>query len=104
MKSSGKTVVCLLSALALSMGAKALISDQPNAAYHNIVDRNAFGLKPPPDPKTLTPPVIVDPLPKITLTGITTILGRKIVFLTVASKKSGVPPEALMLMEGQGQG
>ena len=59
-----------MSALALSMGAKALVLDQPNALYHSIVDRNAFGLKPPPDPKTLTPPVPVDPLPKITLTGL----------------------------------
>lgn len=40
-------------------------------------------------------------IPKITLTGITTILGRKVAFVTIASAKPGLPAEFLMLTEGQ---
>jgi hypothetical protein len=52
------------------------VTPEPSATpYEGIVDRNAFGLKPPPpppDPEASKPPPV-----KITLTGITTILGNK---------------------------
>jgi hypothetical protein len=43
------------------------------------------------------------PPPKITLTGITTILGKKVTFLTVPPTKPGAAPESVMLAEGQAQ-
>jgi hypothetical protein len=43
------------------------------------------------------------PPPKITLTGITTILGKKVTFLTTPPVKPGTPPESVMLAEGQAQ-
>lgn len=51
-------------------------SDNP---YQAIVVRNVFRLKdppPPPDPEAVKPPA-----PKITLTGISTILGKKLAFM-----------------------
>src|SRR5689334_1444141 len=67
--------------------------------YFEIPNRNVFGLKPQlvqsPD---LSPPAA--PRPKVTLIGITTILGRKIAFLTVATG-TGSPRESSMLAEGQ---
>lgn len=69
--------------------------------YQQIAERNVFRLSEPvvsvivPQP----PPIV---LPKITLTGITTILGRRIVFLTVAGTRPHQAAESFMLSEGQG--
>jgi hypothetical protein len=74
--------------------------------YEAIVSRNAFGLKPPPNPADLikTPePVVAD----IKLQGITTILGRKQVLLKVKQPAAPGQPasdESLMLAEGQRDG
>jgi hypothetical protein len=58
------------------LAAASAITPEPSATpYEGIIDRNAFGLKPPPpppDPEAAKPPPV-----KITLTGITTILGNK---------------------------
>ena len=81
----------------------------PEAApdqYHAIPERNAFGLRPPDAPPTLTNPPA--PLPKITLTGITTILGNKRALMKVMPR--GQKPgetnkeESLILTEGQRDG
>ena len=53
--------------------------------YQGIVDRNVFGLRPPPPPPD--PELNKPPPPKITLTGITTILGN-----ARALMKSPPPP------------
>jgi len=75
--------------------------------YTGIVERNSFGLKPPPDPadavKPPPPPVSAD----IKLQGITTILGRKQVLLKI--KVPAKPPEpahekAVVLDEGLREG
>jgi len=68
--------------------------------YQAIVERNVFGLKPPPAPVAEAPPP-APPL-KITLTGITTILGNKRALMSVAVPNK--PPETYMLTEGQRQG
>jgi len=74
--------------------------------YSAIVERNSFGLKPPPNPADLIkppPPVVAD----IKLQGITTILGRKQVLMKV--KVPAKPPEpardqSLVMGEGQREG
>src|SRR5438094_9886998 len=80
MKDHGKTVVCLLSSLMLVTGVKAMPADSANP-YQGIVDRNVFGLKPPPPPPKTEPDR--PPLPPITLTGIITILGNKRALMNV---------------------
>jgi hypothetical protein len=73
--------------------------------YQGIVDRNVFGLKDPPPPPP--PPEPPKPPVNITMTGITTLLGKKRVFLTVTvSPKPGAPavPTSFMLFEGEHQG
>jgi len=72
--------------------------------YQGIVDRNIFNLHPPPPP--LDPSELARkqaPIPKLTLNGITTILGTKNVILTMPASKPGAAPETLMLAEGQAQ-
>lgn len=84
--------------------ASGIADTQESRPYSAIVDRNVFNLHPPPPP--------VDPadlaknkvqIPKLTLNGITTILGKKIVFLTMPATKPGGPPQSLMLAEGQAE-
>jgi hypothetical protein len=103
-----KTLLCLvggLSACSLTISAWGNTGDNP---YKTIVDRNVFGLKPPPpsgpaegtEPKT--------PPPKITLTGITTILGNKRALMKTppAAVKPGEQPreQSYILSEGQRDG
>jgi hypothetical protein len=72
-----------------------------NSPYAEIAKRNVFGLSAPvitvvaPTTKPLA-------LPKITLTGITTILGRRMAFLTISAVKAGEAAESFMLAVGQG--
>lgn len=80
-------------------------SDNP---YQNIVDRNVFSLKPPPpppDPTEVAKPTAL----KITLTGITTILGNKRVLMKTPPPpgKPGEGPkteQSYILTEGQREG
>jgi len=68
--------------------------------YQWIKDRNLFRLIPPPEDQKPVPP---QP-PKITLTGITTILGKKLVLINVLPKaKPGeqAKPQSLILTVGQ---
>ena len=74
--------------------------------YQEIVDRNLFGLKPPPSAESQAPPK--PEMPKLTLTGITTILGNKRALLKTAPKpgKQGeaAKEESYILAEGQRDG
>jgi hypothetical protein len=107
MKHSGKMLVCLgsLAACALARGVPAEAPDNP---YQSIIDRNVFSLKPPPpppDPTEANKPQVV----KITLTGITTILGNKRVLMKAAppQAKPGEAPkteQSYILTEGQRDG
>jgi len=104
-------LICLVSGLAVCTTARAVpvnsaeTSDNP---YQSIVDRNVFSLKPPPppaDPTEVNKPVVV----KITLTGITTILGNKRVLMKTPPPpaKPGQGPQteqSYILTEGQREG
>jgi len=97
------SVICCLTLLFVCVNARA-IADNP---YQAIVDRNVFALKPPPPPVKVDPEANKPPPPPITLTGITTILGSKRVFLSVNMPPK--PPEqgkvqSFMLSEGQRDG
>ena len=65
----------LLAGVVGSAAAWGVTSEPAASPYEGIVDRNAFGLKPPPPPPD--PEAAKPPPAKITLTGITTILGNK---------------------------
>lgn len=67
--------------------------------YNGIVERNVFNLRAP-VPPIAENPVATTVIPKIKLTGITTILGRKVAFITIASPK---PESAEFVMLGEGQ-
>lgn len=96
----GKTFVYVLGGILLSASVQALIADSFGNPYNRIVERNLFNLKQPaPPPSNVPPPT---PPPTITLTSITTILGKKLVTMTVPGKP-GQPIQNLMLAEGQGQ-
>src|SRR5262245_40945684 len=85
MKHGGKLLIGLAGAFAFWTIAKAAETEPSSNPYQNIIDRNVFALKPPPpppDPEATKPPPV-----KITLTGITTILGNK-----RALMKSPAPP------------
>lgn len=98
----GRKYISVLSACLLCAArARAVTPDSEAGPYQGIVVRNAFNLKPPtppPSPEANKPPPL-----KITLTGITTILGKKIAMMTAPPEKPGTPPESFMLGEGEAQ-
>src|SRR6185369_824073 len=96
---SVKIASCVLSTFIVCSAAIAIGADSGNP-YQAIVDRNVFGLKPPPPPGK--PEEKKVDLPPITLTGITTILGNKRALMNVQSP--GKPPHSLILAEGQREG
>src|SRR5262245_40756768 len=89
-----------LSSIALCATASAIVNESANP-YQGIVDRNVFGLKPPPPISDSKTPPVKDP-PPITLTGMTTILSTKRVLLNVQSP--GKPVQSFILAEGQREG
>jgi len=111
MKHGGKMLVCIVGGLAFSTAAPAVpvvTSDTSDNPYQSIVDRNVFSLKPPAppaDPAEVNKPTVV----KITLTGMTTILGNKRVLMKTAPPpgKPGEGPKSelsYILTEGERQG
>ncbi len=100
-----RNLVCFLSSFAFCAAVNAISADTPLNPYQGIVDRNVFGLKPPPPlPK---PEDNKPPPPKITLTGITTILGNKRALMKVqVPAKPGEPAkeQSYILTEGQRDG
>ena len=101
MKRGGKAEICAVLGVLLSTSAIAVTSTGTDSPYGAIVERNVFNLHAPPPPVNPADLVKKTPPPKITLTGITTILGQKKTFLTTPSVKPGAPPESVMLAEGQ---
>jgi len=110
MKNGGKIVLgCGMAALNLALCAQtnAIVTDSSGNPYHGIVERNVFALKPlppPVDPKDL---IKKPDAPKITLTGITTILHKKQVLMNV--QMPAKPPEpakqqSFIITEGQRDG
>src|SRR5947209_8571482 len=103
MKRGRKAIIWALGGVLLSTGANAVTPDASSSPYSGIVARNVFNLHDPPKPPDPESLIKKDPLPKLTLTGITTILGKKVTFLTIPPAKPGAPAESFMLAEGQAQ-
>ena len=91
-----KNLLWLLLMASSALGVKALTLETP---YDAIAARNVFHLHS--APQAEPPPPKPTPLPKITLTGIVTILGRPMAFITINGIKAGEPPQSLMMVEGQ---
>lgn len=89
----------LLGALAIGF----TVSGATQNPYSAIVERNVFNLHPPPPPVNPADLIKKTPPPKITFTGITTLLGTKKAYLTIPSSKPGGPAESIILAEGQSQ-
>src|SRR5262245_31503023 len=102
MRTSGKWVVGMVASAAFATGVQAIVSDSTGQTYKAIPERNMFGLKPkPPEPEPPVPPP--PPLPKVILTGVTDIVGKKIAFLKVQfPAKPGEPAkeQTMSLKEG----
>jgi hypothetical protein len=99
-----KVVVCQCLSLLLRPLAQAAASDFSGNPYHEISDTNVFHLKP---PAVATPSQPRPPLPKVTLTGITTMLPDKRALLLVQFPPHPPEParqERYILAEGQHAG
>ncbi|MEY2428736.1 MAG: hypothetical protein QOJ40_1621 [Verrucomicrobiota bacterium] len=84
---------------------RAVTPDSPPNQYKSITNRNLFALNPAPPPAKVEPPAPV--LPKITLTGITTILGRNLAIMKALFPGAAGQPakeQSYMLAEGQRDG
>ena len=97
-------MICALGAVGFASIGQVSGGTFPNNPYHSISERNVFGLKP-------VSPIHVEqpnlPLPKVVLTGITTILKGKRALLKVQfPAKPQVPAkeESYILAEGQRDG
>ncbi len=98
----GQLLVCAVT-LSMCLGAAhAAVDDVAATPYGSIVARNVFGLNPPPPPPEPPKPPSTPP-PKITLTGITTILGKKKALMMTQSPKQK-EPEYYTLSVGERQG
>lgn len=97
----GIALAGLLSCAVLSTAAGAVAPELASTPYQGIVDRNVFALKPPPPPEPVETPKT--PPPKITLTGIATLLGNKQKQAYLSVNLPGKPPELYALTEGQGK-
>jgi hypothetical protein len=89
----------------LSAPVRAIVRDAEPHAYESIPARNIFGLKPVEQAQVTNPPPV---LPRLILTGITTILGNKRVLMKAlppaGSHGSTNKEESLILTEGQREG
>jgi hypothetical protein len=105
MKRGLRATVFVLTGVLISTGAKAVTPDASGNKYQGIVDRNVFNVHPavPHDDAADRAAREKQQIPKLTLNGITTILGKKMTFITVPATKPGTQPETLMLAEGQAQ-
>jgi hypothetical protein len=96
----------IVAGLMLCAPARGIVADSANP-YQGIVDRNVFGLKPPPPPATNTAVIKkVDP-PKVEIAGITTILGKKHALLNVempAKPPNPAKRQSFILAEGEREG
>jgi hypothetical protein len=102
MKNQGKQLVCILSILALGHELRATVMNSPANRYGVIVQRNVFNLVPEPAQKLEPPP---RPTARITLTGITSILGDMRALLNVQppAAAASVPAKEVLLILTEGQ-
>ena len=104
MRAVSRILTFTLGAVVGGASVRATVPESAPDQYQGIRDRNVFGLRPPPARTVDLPPPV--PLPKITLTGITTILGNKRALMKVAPSGAKPGTEAakeisLILTEGQ---
>jgi hypothetical protein len=103
MKYSGKIVVCLVGALALTAGLRADDVVLPGNPYAPLVARNIFGLNP---PIPVNPNEDATPPPKITPNGIMSIFGQlQVLFKVAVPARQGQPAkdQSYILSAGQRQ-
>ncbi|HVV00289.1 MAG TPA: hypothetical protein VHH88_02935 [Verrucomicrobiae bacterium] len=101
------SLILLVAAGALVVLPAVAITPGPRRDYNKITERNVFGLREPAPAPQANAPAQEAPLPKLILTGITTILGNKIAFLKAqfpAEKGAAAKEESMMLSEGQREG
>lgn len=98
-----RTTILIVAGILAGMGVRAAIQNPPSNPYEAIVDRNVFGLHDPPPRVDLDALKPKTQIPKLTLNGITTILGKKVTVLTAPPAKPGARPTSVMLAEGQAQ-
>jgi hypothetical protein len=94
----------LVQSCAFALAAGVLLPAVANVAnnpYESIVDRNPFGIKPPPPPVEInTPPPLPAPLWTVELTGVTSILSSKRALLEI-TPGPGKPVVRAILSEGE---
>ena len=108
MKQLKRMATCLaVATAALGLAQQGLSEAKPNP-YLSIVDRNPFGLKPPPPAPDPTPVVPVVPPAKVVLTGITSLFGptSKRALLEITEQEPGKPANLRkpILREGERDG
>lgn len=107
MKQISQCLLLGLSVLAVSGNRAFAASGTAESPYASIAERNVFGLKPAPPPAAPDLASSKPPAPKVTLLGITTLLGKKRALLkTTPPATAGIPAkeQSLMLAEGQRDG
>ena len=113
MKRSEITAVCLLGGILSGTAVKAVVTDTKDSPYDVIIQRNVFGLRPPPPIAEPTPPP-KPPAAEVKLAGITTIVSPPRAILQwkdpgqpPAPGNPGTPPgkdESYIFREGEQQG
>src|SRR5881628_2823137 len=103
----GRAVFLTLAVLVIA-GAESIFADVRQNPYSPIVERNVFGLRPPPPPVVETNQAPATPPVKVVLTGITSMFGpqSKRAFLEITEQEGGKPgtPKRPMLSEGDREG
>jgi len=108
MRISPKPFICISFLGVLGWTLQATIPERPANDYSEVPEQNLFGLKP---PQAIQQSAPAPQLPKIVLTGITTILGNKRALMKTqpAAGKPGQPGQqekehSVILTEGQREG
>jgi hypothetical protein len=105
MRHNGNIWVCILGSLVLCARAEPTAANPSGNPYQSIVERNVFGLKEPPPPAPTEP--VKPPPPKITLTGIITMGGKRALLSTPpvpARTAAEARAQYFTLAEGQRDG
>ena len=99
-----RLVYALTGVLAGSTVQMVMAETKPNP-YQAIVERNPFGLKPPPPPPDPTPPAPAAPPAKVLLTGISSMFGVR-ALLEITEQEPGKSPTTRkpILKEGERDG
>src|SRR2546423_7027694 len=95
----------LLMGVLPSLAVQTASAESRSNPYQGIVERNPFGLKPPPPPADPPPPAPAVPPSKVILTGISSIFGVR-ALLEITEQEPGKPPQTRkpILKEGERDG